>query len=110
MWKICELRAQGDLSKKEKVKNKCLALTVRDLLQELGRGFGDKQMFLATWRNGRVCPAEDKNAAGQPNTLMGKSANGASEPKFHRKKLFDCRPNGEKSTKHDQYSQGENSH
>ena len=39
----------------------------------IGRSrFGDKQMFLATWRNGRVCPPEDKKAARQPNTVMGK--------------------------------------
>ena len=66
-------------------------------------------MFLATWRNGRVCPPEDKNAAGQPNTLMGKSANGARGQKFHRKKLFDCRPNGERNLQ-SMTSTGENSH
>ena len=99
----------GWFEQKEKVKHKCLALTVRDLLWELGRGFGDKQMFLATWRNGRVCPPEDKNAAGQPNTLMGKSANGARGRKFHRKKLFDCRPNGERNLQ-SMTSTGENSH
>ena len=97
-WKICEGKAQMSGSDSSR--------------PSLGIGkscFGDKQMFLVTQRNGRVCPPEDKNAAGQPNTLMGKSANGARGRKFHRKKLFDCRPNGERNLQ-SMTSTGENSH
>ena len=51
-WKICEYNAQMSGSDSSR--------------PSLGTGkscFGDKQMFLATSRNGRVCPSQDKKAA-----------------------------------------------
>ena len=48
--------------------------------------FGDKQMFLTTWRNGRVCPPERQKCC-----LPAKYCNGQMQmgQKFHRKKLFE---------------------
>ena len=74
-WKICECNAQMSGSDSSR--------------PSLGIGrnrFGDKQMFLATWRNGRVCPPEDKKSCRAAKYCNGQMQMGQ---KFHRKKLFE---------------------